>query len=380
MYRSRAPAFFPGKSAAAVTSSVVSLASRLQSWPLMRSDKPLRVAVVGCGAVAELVHLPALSSISGANIQLLVDKAAGRAARLADQYGVGRTSDDHRSVVGNADAAIVALPHHLHAPVTLELLRGGVHVLVEKPMALSVAECDAMIRAADESDTVLAVGLQRRFHEALRFAKQAVDAELLGALTHVELREGSVYRWKVESEAMFRPLSGGVLADIGVHALDLLQWWFGGCDVVSYRDDAMGGVEADCEVVLRLPGGLEAFVELSRTRNLPNTCCLTGTRGTLEVGTKTDSSVRLSLLDEPLTLTGKPTAEGSAPPATLVDLCRRELEDFFAAIRGGCEPCVTGREGRKSVALVAACYARRELVEYPWEAPARDRALEAIEA
>ena len=346
----------------------------------MRSGKPLRVAVVGCGAVAELVHLPAIAALSGIEVQLLVDKDPGRAALLARQYGVRATGDDYRSIVGAADAAIVALPHHLHAQVAIDLLRGGVHTLVEKPMALSVADCDAMIRAAHDSAAVLAVGLQRRFHPSLLFAKQAIDAGLLGVLTAIELREGSAYSWKVESDAMFRPPAGGVLADIGVHVLDLLAWWFGECAVLAYRDDAMGGVEADCEIRLRLPGDVEASVELSRTRNLPNTCVVAGTRGTLEVGTKTDSSVRLTIAAQDITLGGKPVAAGATPPATLVDLFRLEFTDFVAAIEGGGEPVVSGREGCKSVALMEACYARREMLEYPWEAPARDGTLQAIRA
>lgn len=346
----------------------------------MRSRGSLRVAIVGCGAAAELVHLPAISSISGLSIELFVDTDTARAERLARQYGAGRTSDGHLSIVGNADAAIVAVPHHLHADVAIDLLRSGVHVLVEKPMALSVPDCDAMIRAADDSGSVLAVGLQRRFHDSLRFAKQVVDVEALGALIDVELREGSAYYWNVATDAMFRPPAGGVLADIGAHALDLLAWWFGDCEIVSYRDDAMGGVEADCEIELKLPGSVDASVVLSRTRNLPNTCVLRGTRGTLEVGTKTDSTVRLTFDGQPIALTGKPLEAGCAPPASLVDLCRRELEDFIATIHDGREALVTGREGRKSVALIEACYARRQMIEYPWEAPARDHALQAAEA
>jgi predicted dehydrogenase len=180
---------------------------------------------------------------------------------------------------------------------------------------------------------------------------------------------------------MLRPPAGGVLADIGCHVLDLLAWWFGDdCEVVSYRDDAMGGVEADCEIRVRLPGDVEAAIELSRTRNMPNTCVLTGTRGMLEVGTKTDSSVRLTIAAQDVTLTGRPLKTGSTPPATLADLFRREFEDFVAAIENGHDPVVTGREGRKSVALMEACYARREMLEYPWEAPARSHAPHAVKA
>jgi predicted dehydrogenase len=344
----------------------------------MNSVGELRVAIVGCAAVAELVHLPALASIPHTAVAILVDKDIARARRLAEPSGA-RVTDDYRDVIGAADAAIVALPHHLHAPVAIDLLRGGVHVLVEKPMALRAQDCDDMIAAAEASGRLLAVGLLRRFHDALRFAKQAIDARVLGDLQRVEIREGSAYRWKVATDAMFRPPAGGVLADAGAHALDLLAWWFGDGEVVSYRDDAMGGVEADCEVRLRLPGGVEAFVELSRTRSMPNICVLTGTRGRLEVGTKTDSMVRIALGDGRIVMAAKPVEAGARPPASLVDLGRRQLEDFVSAIRHGREPYVTGRHGRGSVALIESCYPRRQPLEYSWETQDRTAPLLPVE-
>ena len=329
----------------------------------------LRVAIIGCGAVAELVHLPSLVTIPGTEASLLVDNNPQRASQLAAAFNVPATSTDYRDAVGRADAAIVAVPHHLHAPVAVELLTGGLHVLVEKPMALSTRDCDGMIAAADAAGRVLSVGLLRRFHDSLRFAKNTLDNGLLGRLTAVSIREGAVYRWKVTSAAMFTPPAGGVLADAGAHVLDLLVWWFGDCEILEYHDDAAGGVEADCEIIVGLPNGLRAVVELSRTRNLPTTAVFEATHGVLEVGTKTDSTVRLALGDARVALAGKPTAPGAKPPSSLVDMCRRELMDFRDAIRDGRAPLVTARDGRKSVALIEACYGMRRPLEYSWEAP-----------
>ena len=115
------------------------------------NDRKLRLAVVGCGAVAAIHHLPALSLCRSAEAVVLVDADPGRARDLAARFGVPETSTDVRSLPGRVDAAIVALPNSLHAPVSIDLLRQGVHVLVEKPMALNVRECDAMIAAADRS-------------------------------------------------------------------------------------------------------------------------------------------------------------------------------------------------------------------------------------
>src|SRR5262249_57950022 len=90
------------------------------------------------------------------------------------------------------------------ASVTIDLLRQGVHVLVEKPMAITPDECDAMIAAADASRTVLAVGHLRRFFHSSRFVKRALEASLLGRIVSFDAREGSVYNWPAASDFTFR--------------------------------------------------------------------------------------------------------------------------------------------------------------------------------
>ena len=346
----------------------------------MLDTHQIRVAIIGCGAMAESVHLPALRLLPNVRVATLVDTDLARARALAQRFGVPSATVDYRDAIGATDAAIVAVPHHLHAPITIDMLRGGVHVLVEKPMALNTLECDAMIDAADAANRLLAVGLLRRFNDSLRFTKDLLDAGALGTITSIDIREGSIYRWNVVSAAMFRPDVGGVLADIGTHVVDLLLWWFGDCQVLEYNDDSMGGVEANCNLVLRLPIGIDAKVELSRDRNLRCTAVLHGTKGTLEVGTKTDSAVRLSFRGQHATLSGRPTSAGWQPPRTLMDLCARELQDFVGAVASGTSPLVTGREGRKSVALVESCYAMRQPLRYPWEAPLSTRHTEVVEA
>ena len=326
----------------------------------------LRVGVIGCGAVAQVLHLPALAGSRDAAVTVLVDRSRERTEQLARQFGVAATAADYREIMGQVDAAIVAVPHHLHAPIAIDLLRNGVHVLVEKPMALHARDCDEMIAAARDSGNTLAVGLVRRFQSPLRFVKALLDGGALGDVVDVDVREGKAFTWKVASDAAFRRDAGGVLADVGAHVFDLLSWWFGDASVDSYRDDAMGGVEADCEIRLTLPSGVPAYVELSRTRNMRNSCRIRCTRGTIEVGTKTDSSVRLTTTNA-LSLSGPVTGVGETAGASLVDLIRLELRDFFQAILNHRPPLVTGEDGRRSIALIEACYALRTPRLYPWE-------------
>ena len=95
------------------------------------SETTLRVAVIGCGAVAASHYLPALAVSRQARAALLIDPDRERAARLAARFGGPAVAGDHREAIGRVDAAVVAAPNHLHAPIAVDLLRAGVHVLVE---------------------------------------------------------------------------------------------------------------------------------------------------------------------------------------------------------------------------------------------------------
>ena len=124
--------------------------------------KKIKFAVVGCGAIAK-AHLQAISVSEHAELTVAVDRVLLRAHELARNFQVSTAVEDYKESIGKVDAAIVALPHHLHSQVATDFLKNGIHVLTEKPMALNISECDAMIKAAKASKTKLAVGLARRF-------------------------------------------------------------------------------------------------------------------------------------------------------------------------------------------------------------------------
>src|SRR6185503_8507294 len=331
--------------------------------------EPLRIAVVGCGAVAQLNHLPALAASRHVKAAVLVDREISRAQALARRWGVPRAVTDVGEVLGEIDAAIVALPNHLHAPVTVDLLRHRIPVLVEKPMAPTAADCDAMIAAADEAGVPLAVGLEVRSFDSTATVGELLASELVGPLTGFDLRQGVIPRWPFATDFMLRKetAGGGVLADFGVHVLDLLLCWLGDWRDVECADDALGGLESDAELRLTFGSGLSGTVEVSRTRNLRNTCRFTGERGVLEVVIwDADPEITLHLPDRDVRLAGRAGGKGGF---TFQDAFVRQLDDFAAAVRERREPRVNGREGRRAVALVEACYAKRRPLVLPWESP-----------
>jgi len=329
--------------------------------------RPVRIGVIGAGAAAEGIHLPALARLAGIETVAIVDPARDRAEHVRRTFGVASSYGDYRDAIPHIDAAILGIPHQLHAPVAIDLLNAGVHVLVEKPMALTTAECDAMIDAAERSRTLLAVGLLRRFAPTLRWTKDALVAGLLGQIRAFDVQEGMVFRWPVKSAAMFSPTCGGVSSDLGAHVLDLLLWWFGDCASLQYWDDAAGGVEADAVIELEMASGVTGRVELSRSRDLRNSCIIRGERGTLEVGTKTNSTIQLTPASGHATLAGRAAAPNQPSPGNLADLFAWQMADFVRAVGTRTAPTVTGHEGRRSVGLIEACYRQRQPLVFPFE-------------
>ncbi len=334
--------------------------------------RKVRLAIVGCGAVTAIHHLPAVHASRHAEVTLLVDQDRARAEALARRYGVPEVATDARAVAGKAEGAIVALPNHLHAPVSIDLLSRGIHVLVEKPMALDLAEADAMIDTARTWSALLGVGLEFRFFDGSRFVHDLLRDGLLGPIRRFDLRQGVIPRWPFATDFMLRKemAGGGVLADFGVHVLDLLLWWLGDWESVEYRDDAAGGVESDCEMTLAMRSGARGTVEVSRTRNLRNTCFLEGDRGRLEVGIwDPDPVLRLHLEGSEVVMEGR-GRRGEAGALTMAGAFVRQVDDFAEAIRTPRETFIPGAEGRRSLALIRACYEQRRPLVLPWSIPA----------
>src|SRR3954452_2112845 len=300
------------------------------------SPSKVRLAVVGCGAVAQIHHVPAIAASDRVETAVLVDADEKRARELADRFGVREVATDYRELPGQVEGAVVALPNSLHAPVSIELLRRGVHVLVEKPMAMTVAECDAMIAAARAGRAVLAVGLDFRFFDSSLLVRDLLRDGLIGQLRSFDLRQGVIPRWPFATDFLLKKemAGGGVLADFGVHVLDLLLWWLGDLAATDYRDDALGGVESDCEMTLATAGGVTGKVEISRTRNLRNTCVFEGSQARLEVGIwDSDPEVRLSPAGSQVALAGHARRERETG-LNFLDTFIRQIDDFARAIRG----------------------------------------------
>jgi predicted dehydrogenase len=332
-------------------------------------EKPLRVAVVGCGAVAERYHLPALVASPDVEVTALVDPSVERASTLARRANAAHTLSSHRELAGHIDLAVVAVPNALHESIACDLLAAGVHVLVEKPMARTVAECDRMIAAAAAAQTVLAVGHDFRFFPVARFARDWFAAAPLGPIRRIDVRQSAASRWpSVVPDVLSRKAGGGALITFGIHIVDLLHWWFGDLRVMAYRDDAEGGVEAEVECEFALENGAPVLLELSWLRSMRDTFIVECARGSVEIGIHEPAVVRVSVGGGSSALIGN-VPDPAFERAPLRTVFGRQLENVVAAVRGTQGPLIGGLEGRAAVAVVEDCYAMRRPLSRPWDYP-----------
>lgn len=229
----------------------------------------VRTALIGCGKVGHM-HAKALSTLPESDFVAVCDKDLARAQAFAGQYHA-RAYTDVQEMVTDADvqAVVVCTPHPLHMSPAVLAAQAGAHVLVEKPLAASLRDCDAMLAAADEAGVKLGVISQRRLYGPVQRVKAAIEADkigrpVLGTVVVLGWRDEAYYRsdpwrgrWDTEG--------GGVLVNQAPHQLDLLQWFMGPIDeLFGYWDNLNHPyieVEDTAVAVLRFKnGGLGSIV------------------------------------------------------------------------------------------------------------------------
>lgn len=351
------------------------------------AGEELRIAVVGCGALTELFYAPALTCLRASHaleVTALIDPDPARLAAIGKRFPQARAGaglDD----IADADLAIVASPAAFHAEQTVALLERGLHVLCEKPMARSLAECDAMIAAARRSGRLLAVGHFKRFFPAVRQIKDLIDTEAFGRPHSFDFAEGGKFGWPARSRSFFERRSGGVLADIGVHALDLALFWYGQPQHLACEDDAMGGVDANARVRLSYADGLQGRVVVSRDWKMPNRFFFRFERGWiawnpvdangLELGWGESYALKATTHEAVRKLA---QSAAGAQAATRHQTFMNQIVNVADAIRGHARLAVSGEEGRKVMALLEICHAESTLIDMPWLGAAERAAAQAL--
>jgi predicted dehydrogenase len=346
---------------------------------------PTKFAVIGCGAVTNVLYVPALQKIADrCQVVAAVDKDITQANKTASALGAEIITNDYKSLLDNnkIDAAIVALPHFLHAPVSIDLLNAGINVLCEKPMASNLEDAKKMVEIQKISGTILAIGLFRRFYPSVQMIREIIKRNIFGVVKRFLWLEGEEkYSWPAQSAFLFnrKQAGGGVLIDAGAHSIDQILWWFGDVEKFDYYDDSMGSIEANCELELKMSSGAEGTVRLSRDCLLPNKCFIEFEKGwvvyTLDVTDKFEwgfydteykFNTFLDFSKYPSFYSQDTDHSKNKNPGSLLTYFTAQIVDFIDAIQKDKEPSVSGTEALESMELIDACYNNWGFMEMKW--------------
>jgi predicted dehydrogenase len=188
----------------------------------------IRLAIIGCGGMSQGWAEAAEALAERVRVTAAVDTDIERARDTAGRFAGARAEADFRKVLGDIDAALLVLPHHLHHPVSMECFEAGKHVLVEKPMANSEAECVEMMDFAGKRDLVLMVGYCLRYHPLFLRLKELLDSRTYGDLFQMSIWTEQLTKFDKDSWlASYGKLGGGQLFSHGCHYIDLLLWYMG---------------------------------------------------------------------------------------------------------------------------------------------------------
>ena len=299
--------------------------------------QPLRIAVAGCGAIAQLAHLPVLAKMRGVHLVALCDNEGARARALADRFEVPDVFTDLEELLeaDALDALIVATPNHLHEPHVLSALRAGVDVLVERPLALTTRGVERVLAAAQKAGRKVLVGNNHRFRSDVQALARFVGTGELGKV--VGVRAGAYAPRPPQGWRQRRAeAGGGAFLEQGFNLLDLALWLSNFADPVRVsahmtRGRGANAVEETMLVGLELDGDLAVGLDVSwayvgeRERSWFEVLCSKG-------------SARLAPLRVVKELNGRAVdvspSGASARDSAFLQSYRAELAHFVAVLRG----------------------------------------------
>ncbi|HZS06291.1 MAG TPA: Gfo/Idh/MocA family oxidoreductase [Blastocatellia bacterium] len=342
----------------------------------------LKTGIIGTGKVGHL-HAAALKDLEESDFTAVCDVNFEVAQKFAEQYRVKACVNVEEMAEAGVEAVSVCTPHPLHAGPAVVAARSGVHVIIEKPLASSLADCDAMIRAAKEARVKLAMISQRRLYAPVQRIRRAIDA---GQLGQPVLGTVNMFGWRDRAYYESDPWrgtwageGGGVLVNQAPHQLDLLQWFMGPIDELfgcwANLNHPYIEVEDTAVAVIRFKSGALGNITVSNSQNpaLYGRVAVCGRNGAT-VGVQTDGGAMfiagMSKITEPpindvWTIPGeegllKQWQQEDAEFFSRIDATtyyhQLQLRDFLRAIIEDRDPMITGEEGRKTVELFTAIY------------------------
>jgi len=339
--------------------------------------KPLGVALFGCGGVSA-GHFSAYVANPKARLVAAVDVRPELAEAAAKKWGAEHWYTSTAEALANPEVQIadLCLPHHLHAPVAIEVANAGKHVFVEKPIANTLDEADAMIAACRENNVLLMVDQTKRYQNRHRTLKELLDAGYVGdpILVRGAYLQDITYAWQHMDAARLKGYwkHDGVISGIGIHALDLLRWLIGEVvevqAVASTSDmiDPARRTEDSGLVLLKFANGCIGQVTVSYVLKHPHLGAswdvmpieIYGRKGSLrmdehDVITVTSASIAGDVGAGVFQVQTRPAVGAPRLPE---EGMAGAIEHLLDCVLNGTQPLTHGEDARASLELVEAAY------------------------
>lgn len=341
----------------------------------MTKDSPLGFAIVGCGMIARF-HARAIAEVPGAKLTALVGRKKESAQKMAEELNldVGLHTDLAEVLARkDVDVVVITTPSGAHMEPAVAAAIAGKHVVVEKPLEITLERCDRIIQACEQNKVQLCTIFPSRFGDANVALHDAVGAGRFGRLT---LGETTCKWWRPQSyydEGGWKGTQaldgGGALMNQAIHNVDLLLWMMGPVTHIAGFTAMLAHqrieVEDTAVASLRFENGALGVIQATTSvwPGLPKTIAIHGDKGSVVV--EQDDLLRWTFDPEGpdddkirqkfAVKTG--ASGGSSNPAAISHVGHtRQLTDFVQAIRAGRPPLVDGREGRRAVEVILGIY------------------------
>ena len=330
----------------------------------------IRFALVGCGRIAAK-HAEILGKgfVKGAGLAAVCDVKKDRAEALGAKYNVPAFSDMHQMMEGvgsSIDVVSILTESGNHAPHTRELAPYRKHIVVEKPMALTLEDADAMIRICDQFGIKLFVVKQNRYNRPVLKLREAIEGGRFGKLTMGTVR----VRWsrdqKYYDQDAWRgtwAMDGGVFANQASHHVDLLEWCMGEpIGVSAYSTKALARIETEDTgvAIIRFASGALGVIEATtatRPRDLEGSLSILGEKGTVEIGGFAVNEMKVWSFAQSQPDDSDVISKFSENPPNVYGFGHiAYLEHVVRSVADGSPALVDGLEGRKSLELITAIY------------------------
>lgn len=328
----------------------------------------LNFALVGCGRIAKRhSELLGHGQITGARLIAVCDIVESKARAIGDRFNVPTYTDMHEMMDRESvDVVVVLTESGLHARHVVELATHGKHVVVEKPMALTLDDADAMIQACDKANVRLFVVKQNRFNVPVVKAREALEAGRLGKLIMGTVRVRWCRPQSYYDQDSWRgtwALDGGVLTNQASHHVDLLEWMMGDVESVYAKSTtALAKIEAEdtAVVILKFVNGALGVIEATtaaRPTDLEGSLSLLGEGGTVEIGGFAVNQMKVWRFAEPDEGDTDVLGQYSVNPPNVYGFGHQAYyEHVVECIAGNKQHLVDGLVGRKSLELINAIY------------------------